>query len=407
MNNTAYVVAFGRSPIARAGRVKGDGTFVPGTFSSVRPDDLAALMLSRVIADLNPQMFAERPTDVIVGTAFPEGEQGFNLGRLLVPLAGLPVTVTGQTVNRWCASGLLALLTGFDSVASPYSATEIAICGGVESMSRIPMGGATFAPNPRLTQPGDNVYLGMGNTAEAVATEFSISREKQDAFALESHRRAIAARSKERPHIIPLTFEQTVWEEGQPQKRIITLSEDEGPRADTSLESLAKLKPAFHRSGTVTAGNSSQVSDGAAFAVIVSQAVLEEYNLKPLARLVGYGNNGVPPQLMGIGPIEAFRRALTVAGLRKDDIGLIGLNEAFAAQCLAVQRELELDPAIVNPNGGAIAIGHPLGATGTRDFCDQLWEAMVRGVQYFGTGMCVGGGQGSFAIFENLTSGSM
>lgn len=407
MNNTAYVVAFGRYPIARAGRVKGDGTFVPGTLSSVRPDDLAALMLSRVIADLNPQMFAERPTDVIVGTAFPEGEQGFNLGRLLVPLAGLPVTVTGQTVNRWCASGLLALLTGFDSVASPYSATEVAICGGVESMSRIPMGGATFAPNPRLTQPGYDFYMGMGNTAEAVAKEFSISREDQDAFALESHRRAIAARSKERPHIIPLTFEQTVWEEGQPQKRIITLSEDEGPRADTSLESLAKLKPAFHRRGTVTAGNSSQVSDGAAFAVIVSQAVLEEYNLKPLARLVGYGNAGVSPQLMGIGPIEAFRRALTVAGLRKDDIGLIGLNEAFAAQCLAVQRELELDPAIVNPNGGAIAIGHPLGATGTRDFCDQLWEAIESGVQYFGTGMCVGGGQGCVAIFENLTSGRM
>lgn len=406
-SNEAFIVAFGRSPIARAGREK-DGIFIPGALSSVRPDDLAARVLELTLRTV-PTLTFEQPTDVVWGTAFPEAEQGFNLGRLLVPLAGLPFSVTGHTVNRWCASGLQAIVTGFESVSSPYSAAQIAICGGVESMSRLPMGGFSFAANPRLTQPGGDFYLSMGLTAEAVAKEFGISRADQDQCAFQSHRRAIAARDLERPHIFPMRFEETVVVDGVLQKRSISLTEDDGPRADTSLESLAKLKPAFlfDGTGTVTAGNSSQVSDGAACAIVVSHRVLEECGVKPLARLVSYATAGVEPSLMGIGPIEAFRRALKMAGLSTRDIGLVGLNEAFAAQWLAVGRALDLDPAIVNVNGGAIAIGHPLGATGARDFGDQCWEAIRRGVRYFAVGMCVGGGQGMVAIFENVCPGSI
>lgn len=399
--NGAYIVAAVRSPIARAFNKKD-----PGALASLRPDDLLVQVLTAALGQV-PTLQLNAPTDIIVGTAFPEGEQGFNIARKLVPLANLPLEVTGQTVNRWCASGLQAIVTGFSAVLNPFSTTEVVLAGGVEMMSRIPLGGNAFRPNPRLTGEGQDYYLSMGLTAEAVVqryaedgTQVDLSRENQDRWAVESHRRAIAARSIERPHIVPITL----GDPGDGRELAQVLTEDDGPRADTSPEALARLKPAFlfDGTGTVTAGNSSQVSDGAAMTIVVSGRIVEEYGLTPLARLVSSATVGNEPRYMGVAPIKAIPAALEKAGLRKEDLGLIGLNEAFAAQFLAVQQVLELDPAIINVNGGAIAIGHPLGCTGARDTADQLHEAIRRQVRYFGVGMCVGGGQGMFAIFENV-----
>lgn len=395
--NGAYIVAAVRSPIARAFNKKD-----PGALASLRPDDLLVQVLNAALRQVPTLRLAQ--ADIVVGTAFPEAEQGFNIARKLVPLANLPLEVTGQTVNRWCASGLQAIETGFSAVRSPFSTTEVVLAGGVEMMSRIPMGGSAFRPNPRLTGPGQDYYLSMGLTGEAVAKRYGISREEQDRWAVESHRRAIAACSIERPHIVPIAVEFNRYGNNGIERVSYRVTEDNGPRADTSLEALARLKPAFLFDGTgsVTAGNSSQVSDGAAMTIIVSGRIVEEYGLTPLARLVSTAAVGNEPRYMGVAPIKAIPAALEKAGLRKEDLGLVGLNEAFAAQFLAVQRVLGLDPAIINVNGGAIAIGHPLGCTGARDTADQLHEAIRRQVRYFGVGMCVGGGQGMFAIFENV-----
>ena len=399
MAHEALIVSSVRSPIAKAGTEKRKGTL-----SLVRPDDLMAQVLLGALAKVPtlPQSVLE---DIIVGTSFPEGEQGFNIGRILSICSGLPRSVTGQTVNRFCASGLQAIVTGSAAVAQGYNAAVVA--GGVESMTRIPMGGSSFLPNPLLTVPGGDTYMDMGMTAENVAKAFGISREDQDAMAYRSHMRAIAAQESGRQagHIIPLTFERTTMVDGTPTAVTISLTQDEGPRKDTSIASLAKLRPAFLFDGTgsVTAGNSSQVSDGGAVTIIVNRDIANQYGLVPLARLVSFATAGNEPGLMGVAPIWAIPKALEKAGLSIADIGLFGLNEAFAAQWLAIQRTLNLNPEIVNVNGGAIAIGHPLGCTGARDTADTLHEAILRGVRYFGVGMCVGGGQGAFAVFENLT----
>ncbi len=388
-----YIVAAYRSAVGKAGR---------GGFRFYRPDDLATDVIKHLMQSV-PEVDKDRIDDVIVGNATPEAEQGLNIGRM-VSLTGLDtVKVPGMTVNRYCSSGLETIAIADAKIKSGYA--DIIIAGGVESMSPIPFGGWKIIPNYGITVENPDYYWGMGLTAEAVAREFNVSREDQDEFGYQSHMKAIKAiqEGKFIDEIVPVTLEETYLDENEKkQKRTFTVDTDEGPRKDTNLEKLARLKPVFDAKGTVTAGNASQTSDGAAFVMLVSEDVLKELNLTPIARLVSYAVAGVEPRIMGIGPIEAIPKAVKMAGLNQQDVELIELNEAFASQSLAVIRELGLNPDIVNVNGGAIALGHPLGCTGAK-LSTQLFSEMRRRNNKYGmVTMCVGTGQGAAGIFELL-----
>jgi acetyl-CoA acyltransferase len=390
----AVIVAAVRTPVGRAPK---------GALSTTRPDDLAAAALSGALERV-PALEKAAIDDVILGCAQPEGEQGWNIARMAALRAGLPVEIPGATVNRLCASGLEAIAIADERIRAGVARAIVA--GGAESMSLIPMGGSKPSPNPWLAENYPASLLTMGLTAERVARHYGVSREDQDAFALASHRKALAAQAAGRfgDELIQVKVENITPDakNGKPVKRESTFAADEGPRGDTSAEALAQLKPVFHAQGTVTAGNSSQTSDGAAAAVLVDAALARELGLQPLARLVAYAVTGCLPEEMGIGPITAIPKALKKAGLELKDIDLIELNEAFAAQSLAVMRTLGIDAERVNVNGGAIALGHPLGCTGAKLTATLLAEMRRRKLHYGIVTMCVGGGMGAAGVFELL-----
>jgi acetyl-CoA acyltransferase len=365
-----------------------------GSLRRTRPDDMAAAVIRGALARV-PALDPSLVDDVVLGCAMPEAEQGMNMARQAALLAGLPVSTTAMTINRFCASGLSAIAQAADAVR--VGEADVVVAGGAESMSLVPMGGNKLAPNPILAESNPDAYLGMGMTAELVARKFGVDREASDAFALASHQKAVAAieAGRFRDEIVPLSLGTN----GSAR----VFDTDEGPRRDTSAAALAGLRPAFAAKGTVTAGNSSQMSDGAAATVVISEERARALGLKPIARLVSYALAGVPPEIMGIGPVEAVPKALKRAGLKLDDIELVELNEAFAAQAVAVIRALGLDAARVNVNGGAIALGHPLGCTGAKLTAQLLHEMERRQARYGLVTMCVGGGMGAAGIFENLS----
>ncbi len=373
-----------------------------GTLKTVRPDEMAAAVIAEALRRA-PGLEPSEIDDVILGCAMPEAEQGLNVARIASLRAGVPVSASAVTVNRFCSSGLQSIAYAAERIMCGFG--QAVIAGGTESMSMVPMGGNKVAPNPALVDDYPDVYLSTGLVAENHARESAISREEQDAYALRSHQRALAAIDAGRfaEEITPLTFKVAVPNGGvKPSLRDVTFSQDEGPRRDTSPEALAKLRAAFHAQGTVTAGNSSQMSDGAAAVVVTSDARAKELGLRPLARFVTFATAGVEPERFGIGPVPAIRKALKLAGLTLDDIGLIELNEAFAAQVLACLRELPIDPDRLNVNGGAIALGHPLGCTGAKLTATLLHEMRRRNVRYGMVSMCVGGGMGAAGIFERM-----
>jgi acetyl-CoA acyltransferase len=383
----AVIVSAVRTAVGKAGK---------GTLRQARPDDMAAEAIRAALARV-PTVKPELVEDVVLGCAMPEAEQGMNVARIASLLAGVPVAAAAVTVNRFCASGLQAIAMAADSVRAGRG--DVVVAGGTESMSLIPMGGHRLAPNPTLLERYPDSYLGMGMTAELVARKFGIDREKSDTFALESHRKAAAAidAGKFKGEIVPLTLSASGGERNPP-----VFDSDEGPRRDTDLAALARLKPAFAADGIVTAGNSSQMSDGAAACVVMSLERARELGVRPRARFVSYAVAGVPPELMGIGPVEAIPKALARAGLKLGDIDVIELNEAFACQALAVIAAAGLDPAKVNPNGGAIALGHPLGCTGAKLTAQLLAELERRKMRFGLVTMCVGGGMGAAGIFERM-----
>jgi acetyl-CoA acyltransferase len=368
-----------------------------GTLRTVRPDDMGAAVIREALARA-PGLAAGDVEDVILGCAMPEAEQGLNVARIASLRAGLPVSTSAVTVNRFCSSGLQAIAYAAERIMC--GSAEVVLAGGTESMSLVPMGGNKISPNPTLVDDYPDVYLNTGLVAENHAREASISRDEQDAFALRSHQRALAAIDAGRfaDEITPLTFQ--VVENGAVVTR--TFAQDEGPRRDTSIEALAKLRAAFHVSGSVTAGNSSQTSDGAAAVIVTSEDLARARGLQPLARFVAFATAGVEPERFGIGPVPAIRKALKMAGLTMDDIDLIELNEAFAAQVLAVLRELPMDENRLNVNGGGIALGHPLGCTGAKLTATLLYEMKRRQARYGLVTMCVGGGMGAAGIFERV-----
>jgi len=374
-----------------------------GSLKTVRPDEMAATVIEEVLRRAQGLDPAEID-DVILGCAMPEAEQGLNVARIASLRAGVPVTASAVTVNRFCSSGLQSIAYAAERIMCGFG--QSAIAGGTESMSLVPMGGNKLSPNPALVDNYPDVYLSTGLVAENHARESRISREEQDAFALRSHQRAIAAidSGKFRDEITPLMFNVTTPANGagKHDTQKVTFTQDEGPRRDTSPEALAKLRPAFHAAGSVTAGNSSQTSDGAAAVLVTSADLAKQRGLKPLARFVAYATAGVEPERFGIGPVPAMRKALKLAGLSLDDIGLVELNEAFAAQVLACLREMPIDPDRLNVNGGAIALGHPLGCTGAKLTASILHEMHRRGVRYGMVTMCVGGGMGAAGIFERM-----
>jgi acetyl-CoA acyltransferase len=374
-----------------------------GTLKTVRPDELAAAVISDVIRRA-PGIDPAEIDDVILGCAMPEGEQGLNVARIASLRAGIPVTASAATINRFCSSGLQSIAFAAERIMCGFA--HVVVAGGTESMSMVPMGGNKVSPNPALVDSYPDVYLSTGLVAENHARESHISREEQDAFALLSHQRALAAVDAGRfaDEITPLTFRVSVQTNGPGSRQLkeVSFDRDEGPRRDTSAEALARLRPAFHASGTVTAGNSSQTSDGAAAVLVTSAARAKERGLKPLARFVGFATAGVEPERFGIGPVPAIKKALKMTGLSLEDIGLVELNEAFAAQVLACLRELPIDPDRLNVNGGAIALGHPLGCTGAKLTTTILNEMRRREVRYGMVTMCIGGGMGAAGIFERL-----
>ena len=387
----AFIVAAARTPIGKAPN---------GKIRTVRPDDLAALAIKGALARV-PQLPVEQIEDVILGCAMPEGAQGMNIARIACQRAGLPDSVPGVTVNRFCASGLEAIAQGAQRILSGMA--DVIVAGGTESMSQVPMGGFKLSPNPCLVDQMPDAYLAMGYTAENVAAKFSVSRADADAFAYESHQKAVAAidagRFKEESVPVPVR-EVTLDGNGKRKVTESVFETDEGPRRDTSVERLATLKPAFNPKGTVTAGNASQRSDGAAAVVLTSGEKVKELGLKPLGRFVTYAVAGVPPGIMGIGPVQAIPKALKNAGLKIEDIDLIELNEAFACQALSVIRQLSLPSERLNVNGGAVALGHPLGATGAKLTVSILHELKRRNGRYGLVTMCVGGGMGGAGVFE-------
>ena len=392
----AYIVAATRTPIGRSGR---------GYFRNTRPDDLLVAAVKHALSQV-PNLDPAAIEDAIVGCSFPEGEQGMNMARVAMVLAGLPHSVGGVTVNRFCASGLTALQMAADRIR--VGEADVMIAGGAESMSLVPMTGNKPSFNPEVFARDENLGIayGMGLTAEKVATQWKVSREAQDAFALQSHQRALAAIAAgafaDEMTPVQVVSRTPDLAGGGVSVKARTVAIDEGPRADTSLEGLAKLRPVFAAKGSVTAGNSSQTSDGAGALIVVSEKALKQFNLKPLARFVSFAVRGVAPELMGIGPIEAIPAALKNAGLKLDDIGWIELNEAFAAQSLAVMNTVGLDPAKVNPMGGAIALGHPLGATGAIRSATVVHALHRHDLRYGMVTMCVGMGQGAAGILERV-----
>lgn len=388
----AVIVAAARTAVGKAPR---------GSLRQVRPDDMAAAVFGELLRR-TPQLEPSHLDDVVLGCAMPEAEQGMNMARIAALRAGIPVEVPAFTINRFCSSGLQSIAIGAERIAA--GSARAVLAGGAETMSLIPMGGHHVSPNPHLVERYPDIYLSMGLTAENLARRFSISRERQDEFALQSHRKAIAAidGGRFKDEIVPLQVETEEWINGKPKKRSYTFDQDEGPRRDTSLQALSQLKAAFHVSGTVTAGNSSQMSDGAAAVVVMERSEAERRGLAPLARFVAYAVAGVAPEEMGIGPVRAIPKALERAGLRLEDIDLVELNEAFAVQSLAVIEMAGLDPARVNVNGGAIALGHPLGCSGAKLTATLLNEMRRRKSRYGMVTMCVGGGMGAAGIFENL-----
>ncbi|HEX6773280.1 MAG TPA: acetyl-CoA C-acyltransferase [Acidobacteriaceae bacterium] len=374
-----------------------------GNLAARRPDDMAATVIDGALARV-PALDKAEVDDVILGCAHPEAEQGMNVARIASLRAGLPVEISAMTVNRFCASGLQAIAQAAERIRGGGASAVVA--GGTESMSMIPMGGHKISANPWLVDNLPAAYLSMGLTAERVAERYGVSREDADAFALASHKKALAAIAQGRfaEEVVPVEWTERTPKNGsaKPKEEKRSFQIDEGPRADTSAEALAKLKPAFHAKGTVTAGNSSQTSDGAAAAIVMSAERAAALGLKPMARFVAFATAGCSPEIMGIGPVHAVPKALKIAGLKLEEIGLVELNEAFAAQALAVIRQLGIDPEKVNVNGGAIALGHPLGCTGAKLTATLLHEMARRKVRYGLVTMCVGGGMGAAGIFENL-----
>jgi acetyl-CoA acyltransferase len=393
LTRDAVIVAAARTPVGKARR---------GSLVTTRPDEMAALVVRDLLQranNLDPALV----DDVIIGCAFPEGEQGMNMARMVALRAGLPESVPGETINRFCSSGLQSIAHAAYQIMAGQA--QVIVAGGSESMSMVPMTGNKFAPDPYFALEAPEVFTNMGLTAENVAEKYGISRKDQDEFALRSNQRAAAAVQSGLfdPELVPVEVEIVEpGADGKTRKRSFTFCRDEGPRADTSLEALAKLKPVFKEGGTVTAGNASQMSDGAAGVLVMSRGKAEELGLKPLARFISFAVGGVPPELMGIGPVVAVPKALKLAGLTLEQIDLIELNEAFAAQAVAVIRELGMDLDKVNVNGGAIALGHPLGCTGAKLTTQMVYEATRRGAHYAMVTMCIGGGMGAAGVFEIL-----
>ena len=386
------IVSAVRTPVGKAYK---------GTLRATRPDDLAAVAIKGALERV-PQLDPNEIEDVILGCAMPEAEQGMNVARIASLRAGLPVEVSAMTVNRFCSSGLQAIAMAAERIMA--GGAEIVVAGGVESMTMIPMGGHKVSANPWLVSNYPDAYLSMGLTAERLAKRFNITREQSDQFSADSHKKAIAAiqAGKFDEEIVPVPVSLTTPNGNKPKRTDIVFKMDEGPRAETSLEALLALKPAFHVKGTVTAGNSSQMSDGAAAAIVMSAERAKALGLKPLARYVAFATAGYKPEEMGVGPVYAIPKALKLAGLKLSDIDVIELNEAFAVQSLAVIQEGKLDPARINVNGGAIALGHPLGCTGAKLTASILRELKRRNGRYGMVTMCVGGGMGAAGIFENL-----
>ena len=389
--NEAYIIAGKRSAVGKANR---------GGFKFMRPDNLAAEVIKQVMATV-PQLDPTRVEDLIVGCAVPEAEQGLQIARI-VSLMSLPMNVPGVTINRYCGSGLEAIVMATAKIKAGMA--DCIVAGGTESMSLVPTVGYKTALNYSIADHHPEWYFGMGQTAEEVAKDFNISREDQDIFAYESHKKAASAiaAGKFREGIAPIEVTEVHYKNGKRVPKTFTVDTDEGVRTDTTVEALARLRPVFAQNGSVTAGNSSQTSDGASFVVVMSERMVKELKLEPIARLVSYSAVGVDPRIMGIGPVAAIPKALQMAGLKLQDIDLIELNEAFAAQSLAVVRELNLNPEIVNVNGGAIALGHPLACTGTKLTVQILNELRLRKQKYGMVTACVGGGQGVAGIYELL-----
>jgi acetyl-CoA acyltransferase len=389
----AVIVTAVRTPVGKA---------LKGTLKNARPDDLAALVIKEAI-DRTPGLEPEHVDDILVGCAFPEGAQGMNMARIAALRAGMPNSIPAATINRFCSSGLQTVAYAVERIKSGMD--DVILAGGSESMSMVPMGGSKFSPNTHLAENWPSSYLAMGLTAERVAEQYDISREEQDEFALQSNLNAAKAiqEGKFDDEIVQITLEEKVPGNGGIITKEVVLKIDEGPRADTSMEKLGKLKPAFKVGGTVTAGNSSQMSDGAAMLVVMSDERAREINLKARARLVGFAVAGVAPEVMGLGPVEAIPKVLRKTGLKIQDIEVIELNEAFAAQALGVIKELGLNREILNVNGGAIALGHPLGCTGAKLTVQILNEMERRNSRYGMVTMCVGGGMGAAGIFERIS----
>ena len=390
--NTVYIVDSVRTAVGKAPR---------GSLRNMRPDDLGAAVVKGLL-QRHPNLPLEQIEDLIMGCAFPEGEQGFNLGRIIAQRSGLPDEVPGMTVNRFCASGLQTIASAGQAIMTGQA--DLLLAGGVESMSMIPMGGNVISPNPDLMIDKPDVYSAMGLTAEHVADDYQISREDQDTYALRSHQRALSAiaTGKFKSEIIPLELQTSRLREEEVETYSGIFDTDEGPRSDTSLEALSKLKPVFRADGTVTAGNSSQRSDGAAVTLMASETMVKNLNLKPMAKFLGYAVAGIKPAIMGVGPVLAIPKVLKQVGLNLGEIDLFELNEAFAAQSLAVMRVLQLDEDKVNVNGGAIALGHPLGCSGAKLTSTLLYEMARKGHRYGMVTLCVGGGMGVAGVFENV-----
>lgn len=394
MNNEAYIVSSVRTAVGKAKR---------GTLRETRPEEMGATAVKGAIEKvkgLNPEMV----DDLLIGCAMPEGEQGMNMSRLIGLKAGLPVESSAATINRFCSSGLQTIAMATANIKAGFN--EVVVAGGAESMSMVPMSGYFFMPDPTLQSEMPEAYISMGLTAENVAKKYNVSREAQDAFSFRSHQKALDAIKNGRfeDEIIPMEVSGSYFDEatGKPVPWKSTFLVDEGPRADTTEEALAKLRPVFKAGGTVTAATASQMSDGAAATVVMSGERVKELGIDPIAKLIGFATAGVRPEIMGIGPIEAIPKVLKQAGLNLKDIGLFELNEAFASQSIAIINELGLDEDIVNVNGGAIALGHPLGCTGAKLSATLLHEMKRRGVRYGICTMCIGGGMGAAGIFENL-----
>ena len=402
----AVIVSSVRTPVGKAFK---------GSLRATRPDDLAALAIKEALARV-PGVDAKEVDDVILGCAMPEGEQGMNVARIASLRAGLPIETSAMTINRFCSSGLQAIAIAAERIRG--GSGQVIVAGGTESMTMVPMGGNKVSPNPWLVDHNPDAYINMGLGTENIARKFGITREQADQFSLDSHKKAVAAiaAGKFKEEVVPVEVKITSLPNGngaslgiakskaaaKPGTQTFTFDTDEGPRGDTSLDALAKLKPAFHVKGTVTAGNSSQMSDGAAAAVVMSEERAKSLGLKPLARFVAYATAGVLPEEFGIGPVAAIPKALKLAGLTLNDIAVFELNEAFAAQSLAVIQQAGLDPQRVNPNGGAIALGHPLGCTGAKLTASILRELQRRNGRYGMVTMCIGGGMGAAGIFERL-----